>query len=151
MKIYLATDHRGFELKEKIKGWLKEWGYEYEDMGAFELNKDDDYPDFAELAATRVASQPDSRGILICGSGIGVTVAANKVKSIIAGTMMDPDQTKASVSDENTNIIGLSADYLSEENNKAIVKAFLETEFSGAERHIRRLNKIETIETKNFK
>lgn len=144
--IYLASDHRGFKLKEKIKEWLKELGYEYEDMGALEYDKDDDYPDFAELAARRVATEADSRGILVCGSGIGVAVAANKIKGIIAGTMTDPEQTKASVSDENTNILCLSADYSSEDNNKQIVRTFIESEFSGYERHVRRLNKIKKIE-----
>lgn len=144
--IYLASDHRGFKLKEKINEWLKEWGYEYEDMGALEYDKNDDYPDFAELAARRVAVEPDSKGILVCGSGIGVAVAANKIKGIIAGTMMNPEQTKASVSDENINIVCLSADYSSEDNNKQIIRIFIESEFSGSERHIRRLNKIKRIE-----
>ena len=147
--IYLASDHRGFKLKEKIKEWLKEWGYEYEDMGALEYDKDDDYPDFAELAARRVAAEPDSKGILICGSGIGVAVAANKIKGIIAGTMTNSEQTKASVSDENTNIICLTADYSSEDNNKQIARTFLESEFSGSERHIRRLNKIKKLEERS--
>ncbi|MEK7603841.1 MAG: RpiB/LacA/LacB family sugar-phosphate isomerase [Patescibacteria group bacterium] len=144
--IYLASDHRGFELKEKIKEWLKELGYEYEDIGALKYDKDDDYPDFAELAARRVAAEQGSKGILACGSGIGVIVAANKVKGIIAGTMTNPEQTKAAVNDEDINIIGLSADYSSEDNNKQIVKTFVKSEFSGSERHIRRLDKIKKIE-----
>ncbi len=176
MKIYIGADHRGFKLKEKIKEWLEEWGYEYEDMGALEYDKDDDYPDFATAVATAVALSPSvlslgtkrlpavslsnppavslsnpskgnaAKGILICGSGIGMTVVANKVKGIIAGTMMNSKQTRASVSDENTNIIGLSADYSGEEENKQIVKTFLEAEFSGAERHVRRVEKIKKLE-----
>ena len=144
--IYLASDHRGFELKEKLKQRLTEWRYEYEDLGAFEYDKDDDYPDFAKAAGEKVAAEPNSKGILICGSGIGMIVAANKIKGIRAGTMASTDQVKASVADEDTNIIGLSADYLNEEENIQIVKSFLEANFSGSERHKRRIEKIKMTE-----
>lgn len=156
--IYIGSDHRGFQLKEKLKNLLTEWGYDYEDVGPFEYNKDDDYPDFATAVATAVAlsmsalSQSNgskgeqAKGILICGSGVGVAVTANKVKGIIAGTMFDIEQIKASVADEDTNIIGLSNDYTSEEKNIEITKAFLEAKFSGLERHVRRVNKIKKLE-----
>ena len=147
MKIYLGSDHRGFELKERLKAWLSEQGREYEDMGPFEYDKDDDYPDFAKLVGEKVAADQGSKGILICGSGVGAAVAANKIKGIIAGTMFDPEQVKASVADENTNIIGLSNDYTSKEKNMEIVKAFLESKFSGAERHVRRVGKIKNLES----
>ena len=143
--IYLGTDHRGFALKEKIKQWLSEWGYQYEDMGAFEYNQDDDYPDFAKAVAEKVAAESDTRGILVCGSGVGVIIVANKIKGIRAGTAISAPQMKDSVSDENTNVLGISADYLSEQAQE-IVKAFLETNFSGEERHIRRINKIKELE-----
>lgn len=144
--IYLGSDHRGFALKEKIKIWLEKWGYEHEDLGPFEYDKNDDYPDFAKLVADKTFADKGSRGILICGSGVGIVAAANKTKGIVAGTMFDPEQAKASVADENTDVIGLSSDYISEEENIAITKAFLEAKFSGAERHIRRLNKIKKLE-----
>ena len=147
MKIYLGSDHRGFELKERLKAWLSEQGRKYEDMGPFEYDKDDDYPDFAKLVGEKVAADQGSKGILICGSGVGAVVAANKIKGIIAGTMFDPEQVKASVADENTNIIGLSNDYTSKEKNMEIVKAFLESKFSGAERHVRRVGKIKNLES----
>jgi len=115
-------------------------------MGPFEYDKNDDYPDFAKLVAEKVAADSGSRGILICGSGVGVVIAANKIRGVRAGTMMSVEQVKASVADENTNIIGLSADYSTEENNVAIAKVFLESEFSGAERHVRRVNKIKDLE-----
>ena len=143
--IDLGTDHRGFALKEKIKQWLSEWGYQYEDMGAFEYNQDDDYPDFAKAVAEKVAAESDTRGILVCGSGVGVIIVANKIKGIRAGTAISAPQMKDSVSDENTNVLGISADYLSEQAQE-IVKAFLETNFSGEERHIRRINKIKELE-----
>jgi len=133
-------------LKEKLKQKLIEWRYDYEDIGPFEYNKDDDYPDFAKLVAEKVSASDGSRGILICGSGVGVSAAANKVKGIIAGTMFDPEQVRASVADESTNVIGLSNDYLSEEKNIEIAKAFLESKFSGGERHVRRVKKIRDLE-----
>ncbi|OGN10145.1 MAG: hypothetical protein A3C61_03145 [Candidatus Yanofskybacteria bacterium RIFCSPHIGHO2_02_FULL_39_10] len=148
--IYIGSDHRGFALKEKLKTQLTEWGFEYEDMGPFEYNKDDDYPVFATAVGKAVALSlskgNNAKGILICGSGIGVCITANKIKGIRAGTMSSPEQTKASVSDEDTNVLCLSADYTSEENNLAITKAFLESKFSGEERHVRRVNKIESLE-----
>src|SRR3989344_1420621 len=107
--VYLGSDHRGFALKEKLKSLLTELGYAFEDMGSFEYNKDDDYPDFATAVARAVVlslSKGDSaKGILICGSGVGVAVTANKIKGIIAGTMFDSEQVKASVADENANVI----------------------------------------------
>lgn len=144
--VYIGSDHRGFALKEKLKSLLTEWGYDYEDMGPFEYNKDDDYPDYAKLVGDKVAAEEGSRGILICGSGVGVVITANKIKGVRAGTMFDVEQVKASVADEDTNVIGLSNDYSSEENNIAITKALLESKFSGAERHVRRVNKIKKLE-----
>jgi ribose 5-phosphate isomerase B len=146
LKIYLGSDHRGFELKEKLKQQLTEWGHDYEDVGPFEYNKDDDYPDFAEAVAVKVGSSEGAQGILICGSGIGVCITANKIKGVRAGTMAGPEQTKASVSDEDTNVLCLSADYTDEKINLEIVKTFLESKFSGEERHLRRVNKIKNIE-----
>ena len=144
--IYIGSDHRGFALKEKLKNLLTEWGYDYEDMGPFEYNKDDDYPDYAKLVGEKVASAEGNRGILICGSGIGVCITANKIKGVRAGTMTSPEQTKASVSDEDTNVLCLSADYTSEEKSSEIVKTFLETKFSVEERHVRRVEKIKELE-----
>lgn len=145
--VYIGSDHRGFALKEKLKNLLTEWGYGYKDMGPFEYNKDDDYPDFAKLVGEKVAMDEGSRGILICGSGVGVAITANKIQSVRAGTMFDVEQVMASVADEDTNVIGLSNDYSSEDKNIAIAKAFLESKFSGAERHVRRVNKIKKLES----
>src|SRR3989338_6466628 len=144
--IYLGSDHRGFVMKAKLKILLIEWGYNYEDLGPFEYNKDDDYPDFAKLVGEKVAGEPDSRGILICGSGVGVAMTANKIEGVRAGTMFDVEQVKASVADEDINVIGLANDYSNEENNIKIVKAFLASKFSGEERHVRRVNKIKQLE-----
>lgn len=149
--IYLGADHRGYELKEKIKQWLGDLGYEFLDMGAPEHNKEDDYPDFATAVAKAVALSLSngqvSKGILVCGSGIGVAIAANKIKGVRAGTAMKPGQVKASVNDEDLNVLAVSADYTTEDETKKIIRVFLETKFSGEERHIRRINKIKNLES----
>ncbi|MBI2063096.1 MAG: RpiB/LacA/LacB family sugar-phosphate isomerase [Candidatus Yanofskybacteria bacterium] len=148
--VYLGADHRGYELKEKIKSCLSDWGYEFEDAGSFKYDKDDDYPDFSksvgEKVTLRLAQGQDAKGILICGSGIGVAIAANKIKGVRAGTASSAEQVKASVKDEDLNVLAVSADYINEELTKEIVKTFLETKFSGEERHIRRVNKIKDLE-----
>lgn len=156
--IYLGADHRGYQLKEKLKTWLNEWNFEFEDLGPFEYNKDDDYPDFATAVATAVAlSLPavspsnlskgeNAKGILICGSGIGIAITANKIKGVRAGTATSTEQVRASVNDEDLNILAISADYTNENLAQEIVKVFLETKFSGEERHVKRVNKIKDLE-----
>ena len=151
--IYLGADHRGYELKEKAKQWLAELGYEFEDCGAAELSPEDDYPDFAAAVARKIEDDPQSKGILFCGSGIGVCIAANKIRGIRAGTAASPGQVKASVSDEDLNILCLSADYAPNADfvdtdiaAKDTIRTFLETKFSGEERHMRRLDKIKALE-----
>jgi len=141
--IYLGADHRGYELKEKAKQWLADLGYQHEDCGAFQYDKEDDYPDFAKAVAEKVANNAESRGVLICGSGIGIAIAANKVRGIRAGTAINAQQIHDSVNDENLNILVLSADHTSAEQAQAIIKIFLETRFSGEERHTRRISKME--------
>lgn len=145
--IFIGSDHRGYELKEKLKQKLTEWGFGYEDLGPAKYDKDDDYPDYAAAVGDKVAGEAGNRGILICGSGIGVCITANKIKGIRAGTMAGSEQTRASVSDEDTNVLCLSADYSTEENNLEIAKTFLETKFSGEERHARRVQKIKNLES----
>jgi ribose 5-phosphate isomerase B len=146
MKIYIGADHRGFELKDKLKSWLTDWGYPFEDMGAFSYNKEDDYPDFAEVVAKKVATEFGSRGILICGSDIGIAIAANKIKGIRAGGATISEQVKAAVNDDDLNILSVSADFLNEEQAKEIIKVFLETKFGGEEQYTRRINKIINLE-----
>ena len=144
--IYLATDHRGFELKEKIKQWLSEWGYEYEDMGAFEYNKDDDYPDFIKKAAQKVSENPEQdKAIILGGSGQGEAMVVNRHKGVRAAVYYGgPDEIiKMSREHNNANVLSLGASFLNEEAAKNAIKLWLETPFSGEERHIRRINKIE--------
>ena len=145
--IYFGADHRGYKLKEALKIYLKELGYDYEDLGAFELNPDDDYPDFALAVASKVAENPEeNRGILICGSGVGVDIVANKIRNIHSALGFDAKQAQMSRNDDNTNVLSLSADFISESLAKEIVKIWLETPFSGFEHHARRIEKIKNIE-----
>lgn len=143
--IYLATDHRGYGLKEKIKQWLTKWGYQYEDMGAFEYNKEDDYPDFVSKAAQAVAKEPESnKGIILGGSGQGEAMAANRFKGVRAAVYYADSEEMIKMSREhnNANVLSLGASFLNEENAKTAIKLWLDTPFSGDERHKRRLAKF---------
>lgn len=145
--IYIGSDHRGYNLKETLKNYLKELNYELEDMGAFELNPEDDYPDFALAVAKKVSEDTENnRGILICGSGVGVDIIANKIKRVHSALCFDAKQAQMSRNDDNTNVLSLAADFISEEKAKEIVKVWLETPFSYLERHVRRVEKIKAIE-----
>lgn len=152
MKIFLGADHRGFELKEKLKEWLATKGHEVHDLGAHRLKPDDDYPDFAISVAEKVAPDPENhRGILLCGSGVGMDVVANKVRGIRASVAWSVDAAAHARSHNDANIISIPADWTPPEAAAEIVRAFLETPFSGEGRHIRRIEKIAKIEERNFK
>lgn len=147
--IYLATDHAGFELKEKLKKYIEEdLGKAVRDMGAFEIHPDDDYPDFIIPAAQKVAEDPENnRGIVLGGSGQGEAIAANKVKGVRAllyygGSL---DIVKLARQHNNANVLSLGARFVSEDEAKEAVKLWLETEFEGG-RHERRVKKINELE-----
>ena len=143
MKVFLGADHRGFELKEKLKEWLKDKGHAVEDMGAYKLDPEDDYPDFAFAVAGKVAENPsEHRGILICGSGAGMDIAANKIRGIRATVVWNTESASQARSHDDVNIIALAADWTSPEVAGEVVRAFLDTPFSGEERHMRRIKKI---------
>lgn len=146
MKIYIGADHRGFELKEKAKTWLS--GHELEDMGAYEYNPKDDYTIYAEKVASVVADK-NAKGILICGSGVGVDVVSNKFDGVRASVGKSPGQVKAGRADDDMNVLVLAADYTSDEEAKSMIEKFLETEFSGKARYKRRLKDIKKIEANN--
>lgn len=146
--IYLATDHRGFQLKEKIKQWLSEWGYQYEDMGAFEYNQDDDYPDFVRKAAQAVANDLErSRGIILGGSGQGEAMVANRYKGVRAAVYYGDSEEMIKMSREHNdaNILSLGVDFLDDDITKKSIKLWLETPFSEEERHKRRISKIDSL------
>lgn len=146
MKVYLAADHRGLDLKNILSGWLKGEGYEVEDLGAVELDKDDDYPDFGFILAEKVAGEPSSFGVAVCGSGVGMEIAAGKVKGVRAVLAHDAKLTAAARRDDDVNVISIGADFVDEGTAKEIVKAALETSFSGEGRHQRRIDKIAQYE-----
>src|SRR3989344_6520810 len=146
MLIYIGADHRGFRLKESLKQYLKNSGYEVVDVGAEKLVEGDDYQDFAALAARKVSLDPEnSRGILICGSGVGMDVVANKFKNVRSALALNPDQAAASKNDDNTNVLCFASDYIEEAEAQKITSAWMSAQFSGEERFQRRLRKIEDL------
>ena len=145
MSIFLGADHRGFKLKEKIKNYLQKLNFSFEDLGNFKFDPKDDYPDFAFLVAKKVA-QKKGKGILICGSGEGMCIVANKVKGIRAATAFTPSQAKTLREKNDINILCLASDWIKEKEAKKIVEVFLKTKFSGLIRHKRRIEKIKKIE-----
>lgn len=148
MKIFLGADHRGFELKEKLKGWMEIEGYSFEDMGAHTLDPKDDYTVFAEKVASSVADTL-GKGILLCGSGVGVDVVANKFDGVRSSIGKNEKQIAAGRADDDMNVLVIAADYTKEDEAKEMIKAFLSTKFSGKARHKRRLSEIEKIEMNN--
>lgn len=148
--IYIGSDHAGFELKEKIKGWLKEWGYEFEDMGPFSFDPQDDYPDFIRPVAEKVSEDPENnRGIVLGGSGQGEAMVCNRSKgvraTVYAARALDLELVKLMRTHNNSNVLSLGARFVPEEDAKEVVKTWLETPFSGEERHKRRIAKIDPL------
>lgn len=146
MTIYLGSDHRGFKLKELIESQLKTHGHVVHDLGNDHYDEADDYPEFAHRVAEKVSAEETSRGIVLCGSGIGVDIVANKFKGVRSALALSTEQAIASRNDDDANVLALAADYLTPKQAQAIVKVWLETPFSGDERHKRRLGEIEEIE-----
>ena len=145
--IFIGADHRGWKVKEKIKEWLLENGETVTDLGAEKYDKDDDYPDYAIAVAEKTVAE-SGIGVVICGSGIGGAIAANKVSGARAGLCLLEKQVRWAREDDNINILVLSADLVPEDDNLEMVSLFLKTVFSSEERHIRRLKKIKNYEEK---
>ncbi|TSC88706.1 MAG: ribose 5-phosphate isomerase [Microgenomates group bacterium Gr01-1014_5] len=146
MKVYIGADHGGYALKESLKEHLSEFGTQVEDLGAHSLEPEDDYPDFVIPVAQRVASEQDAFGIVIGRSGNGEAIAANKIKRVRAAICMNVEMAKKAREHNDANVLSLGADYISLDEAKEMVKVFLETDFSGEERHKRRLEKISRLE-----
>jgi len=144
--IYIGADHAGFALKESVKRHLHDKGFDVEDLGAYELDANDDYPTYAARVSKIVAENPRSLGILICGSAEGVCIAANKFDGIRAGIGFSVPAAKSLRSDDNGNVLCLAGRLDAVDKPLAIVDAFLEMPFSSEERHIRRVNEISAIE-----
>jgi len=144
MKIHLATDHAGLELKEKVKLYLSDLNYEVIDHGAYEYDALDDYPDFIFPCANAVSNDPESRGIILGGSGQGEAMAANRVKGVRAAVFYNgPDEIiKLSRQHNNANILSLGARFMSEEEMYKIIEVWLSTDFESG-RHQRRIEKLD--------
>ena len=147
MKIYFAGDHAGFELKKDLMEYVKGFGYEVEDLGPFTYDVNDDYPDFVIPLAKRIASEPDSRGVITAGSGQGEVMAANRIRGVRAAVYYGgrTDIVKVAREHNNAKILSIGARFCTEEQAKEAVKLWFETPFSGDERHVRRLQKIDSI------
>jgi ribose 5-phosphate isomerase B len=142
--LYLGADHRGFKLKEKIKEYLEEQSLEYEDLGNFTYDALDDFPDFARAVAEKVADNPETdRGILICGSGVGVDVVANRFKGVRSALVSIPEAAKLSRKDDNTNVLSLGADFVTDKKAEEIIDIWLNTDFAREEKYVRRIGKID--------
>lgn len=149
-KIYLASDHGGFKLKEQLKIYFERQKIAYQDLGPKKYQPTDDYPDYAYPLAKKVAAAK-SQGILICRNGIGVCIVANKVKGVRAVSTISPKIAKTSRADDDTNVLCLGQDFTNLTQAKKVTDVWLKTKFSGATRHKRRLNKIKKIENKKYK
>ncbi len=147
MRVIIASDHAGLRLKEKVKKYLKRKKIEYEDLGT-ESFTSVDYPDYALKVAAKVAKNKNTRGILVCGTGTGMTIAANKVKGIRAVAAYDAYSAKMSRIDNDTNVLGLRGRFFPLEKMKKIITVWLDTPFSGEKRHKRRIKKIRDYEMK---
>ncbi|MEW6611027.1 MAG: RpiB/LacA/LacB family sugar-phosphate isomerase [Patescibacteria group bacterium] len=147
--ILVGADHRGWQMKEDLKRSLSEWGYLVFDVGTRAYEGEDDYPDIAYAAALKVV-QENSQGILICGSGVGMAVVANKVPGIRAALCASPEQAAAARHDDDANVLVLAADFLTAAQARRIAKVWLETEFVPKEKYVRRLRKITLIEKQNL-
>lgn len=146
MKIALGCDHAGFPLKFRIVEWVIQLGHQLVDVGANALEPEDDYPDFAKAVSLSIQEGRADRGILVCGSGVGVSIAANKFKGIRAAFCGDTFSAHQGVEDDDANVLCLGARVTGPSLAKDIVRTFLSAEFSGAPRHQRRVNKVKSFE-----
>jgi len=149
MKIGIAADHGGYELKETLASFLKSKGYEVQDFGAFEMDSTDDYPDFVVPLGRSIVSGEVDRGIAVCGSGVGASVAANKIAGVRAALINDHFSAHQGVEDDNLNMLCLGGRVTGMMAAQELVSAFLNAEFTGEERHLRRLSKVKSLEEHN--
>ncbi len=150
MQVGIAADHGGFELKEHLLSILRRWGYEVIDFGAHTYNPEDDYPDFIIPLARAVSYGEVDRGIAICGSGVGAAITANKLPGVRAALITDYYSAHQGVEHDDLNLLCLGGWVTGAALAQDLVQAFLEAEFSGLERHRRRLEKIARLEKASF-
>ena len=146
MRIGIATDHGGFSLKEQLLSQLREAGHEIVDFGAHHLSIDDDYPDYVLPLAQAVAAGKVDRGVAICGSGVGASVCANKIRGIRAALIHDHFSARQGVEDDHMNILCMGGRTVGPAVAWDLVQTFLAAQFSQAQRHLRRLSKVASLE-----
>lgn len=149
MKVFIASDHAGFDRKQQLASKLEQ-GYQVFDLGPYELNPDDDYPVYAKKVALAVKENPKSMGILVCKSGEGMAIVANKFNGIRAAIASSKEQAIETRQDNDSNVLSLSAGDLSDREAFEVSKSWLDTPFSELERHERRLHEIAEIESDNL-
>ncbi len=147
LRVAIGADHGGYALKTELLEWLREQGYEPVDLGAHDYDSGDDYPDFAAAVARAVAAGQAQRGIIICGSGIGACIVANKIRGVRGSVCHDSYSARQGVEHDDMNVLCLGARVVGAEVAREVVAAFLKAEFSGEERHRRRLQKVLDIES----
>src|SRR5205809_542293 len=146
MRLAVGADHAGFSLKQALVTYLKEVGYEVQDVGALRPDPNDDYPDFAQAVAEAIVNGQTERGVLICGSGVGASVAANKIPGIRAGLCHDTYSAHQGVEHDDMNVLVIGARVVGTALAEELCENFLKARFTGEERHQRRLSKIISIE-----
>lgn len=148
MKVFIGADHRGFALKEQLRTWLLEEGYSTSDCGNFEYQAADDFVDFGAEVARRVVAEPTSLGIVICGSGAGMVMTANKIVGARSSLAPIPEVARHARQHEAMNVLGLASDHLTLAEAKVIVRTFLETPYQPQARFERRLQKLARLEAR---
>jgi ribose 5-phosphate isomerase B len=151
MKISIGADHAGYEMKRELIEFVEKLGHTVHDVGTFEPDKPDDYPDYATLVAQDLRSGSAERGILVCGSGVGVSIAANKFKGIRAAMCHDHYSAHQGVEHDDMNVLVLGARIIGPMLAQDAAEAFLNAKFSEESRHVRRVNKVKGIEQSEFR
>ena len=146
MRIALGADHAGFEFKQQVSAILTSLGHEVDDVGAHRFDPLDDYPDFTRPVAEAVATGSADRGLLVCGSGVGTSIAANKITGIRAAMCHDTYSARQGVEHDDMNVLCLGARIVGIELARELISAFLGARFSAEERHVRRLAKVKAME-----
>jgi len=146
VRVAIAADHAGLTLKTEVAAMLSSWGHEVLDLGAHEFDPDDDYPDFAASAARAVVDGVTERGVIVCGSGVGASIAANKVPGVRAAMCHDTYSAHQGVEHDDMNVLCIGGRVIGPETAREVVAAFLGASFTGEERHVRRLGKVIALE-----
>lgn len=150
MKIVIGSDHGGFRLKEELKAFLRKQGHAVTDVGSYN-DRPSDYPDFAQAIAEKITTRQAARGVLVCGSGVGACIAANKFPGIRASVCHDTFSAHQGVEDDSMNVVCLGARVIGPRLAEEVVAAFVDARFSNAARHRKRLAKIKNIERTNYR